>query len=415
MKKRMAMLGLLAVLFPVASQARDFTLSPRDEIWSNMALRDYAPLGMTVPAGSMFYPSLTVVETFDDNIYRRQGNVISDWITSVQPAARLQSDWNRHALRLAASGDLGFYADNDSENYEDVMLDADGRVDVLYDTYFSGGVHYAKLHDDRGSPNDNRGDSPTEFSRISGDIGFTRELGRLKLFTNARHEQWTFDDNSLGGVVIDNSFRDREQQSYMAKLAYELTPGYDAFVRYTYRVRKYETFRPDKSDSDGYDAVVGTAISLTSTLEGEVYAGYYTQKYEQNFEDANYVNFGGALNWAITPLTAIRLDVYRDVRPTNIISATDYVETSYSATVIQALRRNITADVTFRYIQDEFIVAPGFPDAEDKVKALRVGMGYLLNRNLSVRGSYDYIDRSSDNVFSNYDNNIFSVSLKVAY
>lgn len=398
------------------AHARDFYLQSGQNARQAMALGDYAPIGIAVPeAGGVLFPSIAVEGAWDNNIYRTPDNAQSDYITSIQPELRFTSDWNRHQLQLSAKGDVGYYADNTSENYQDYGIRADARVDVLTATYLNALFSHERLHEDRGSPNDVRGNEPTVVNRSTASVGFVRELGRLKLYTDAAAEKWRFHENFASGGVIRNDDRDHMQQYYGAKLAYELKPGYDAFVRYTYNIRQFDELSPNKSDSTGHDLVTGAAFSLTGTLEGEVYVGSYWQDYDSSFDSLNFVNYGGALIWGLSPVTSLRADVLREVRPTNIINASDYIETGYALTLSHALRYNALADIRVRYVEDEFLGLSGGTARNDDFIVAGMGMEYLFNRNVSLRGSYDYMDRSSTVQSGNFDNSLFSVSLKLGY
>ena len=78
----------------------------------------------------MILPTISVSESYDDNILASESNTRDDLITDVEPAITVKSDWNRHALKLQANADVAFYASNSDENFQDFQIGASGRFDV---------------------------------------------------------------------------------------------------------------------------------------------------------------------------------------------------------------------------------------------------------------------------------------------
>ena len=77
---------------------------------------------------------------------------IGDNIFHVRPWLDLKSDWNRHALNLHAFVDAARYKDYDSQNYTDWVVRLDGRIDVKSRSAFNYSAGYWRLHENRGSP-----------------------------------------------------------------------------------------------------------------------------------------------------------------------------------------------------------------------------------------------------------------------
>jgi hypothetical protein len=378
------------------------------------AMSAYAPLGARVPGQFLFHPTVGVKERYQSNIFRTDNNEESDFITSVQPGFLLKSDWAVHALDITALGDLGYYADNTSENYQDYRLGAKGRFDIMHDTYFTGKLTHDHLHENRGSPNNLGGADPTEFDRTVIGAGFTRELGLLKLYADVDNEEWSYDENSSLPGQRD---RDRSQQNYKAKLAYELSPDYEAYVSYAFRDRQFDSNTSGVSaDSKAHEIIAGTDIYLTGTMRADIYGGYTRQTYDQsNIDTLDFINYGGSLNWSLTPITSLQADVYRDVRPSITGTTTDYVETSFGAQLAHALRDNWIADARLRYVNDEFFDTTGANVREDDVYLAGLGMDYLLDRGLAVRGTYDLFTRDSDQVGQDFVDHTVGVSLNYMY
>ena len=172
--------ALLAISYAPSSMAQLYL--PKDDVVSvkerpNTSLD---ALGIKAPLQMLVSPSIEAKQKFDDNIYRTNSNKESDMVTSVMPALDVKSDWKNHKLNLHASSDIGRYNDNESEDYVDYNLGANGRLDIMRNTYLTAEARFQHLHEDRSSPDNVGGNSPTEYDVITSRVGFTRDLARLK-------------------------------------------------------------------------------------------------------------------------------------------------------------------------------------------------------------------------------------------
>ena len=64
---------------------------------------------------------------YDDNVFQSKTDTRDDWIMVFAPSLSLTSDWSEHALSLRAGADVGRYATNESEDYEDLFAGVSGR------------------------------------------------------------------------------------------------------------------------------------------------------------------------------------------------------------------------------------------------------------------------------------------------
>ena len=87
-------------------------------------------------------------------------------------------------------------------------------------------------------------------------------------------------DDAIIGTTLDQDNRDRWAYSATGQVGYDLYPGYQPFLRFTYTRTEYdEGIR--KPNSDNYEAVVGTTLDLTSLLTGEIFIGYLARNYDE--------------------------------------------------------------------------------------------------------------------------------------
>jgi hypothetical protein len=93
---------------------------------------DYDPIGVPL-GGFVAFPSITVSSEYNDNIFATDDNTEDDIITRLRPNVDLRSNWSRHLLGLTLGADLGFYADNTDENFQDFNVVGNGRYEAGMD------------------------------------------------------------------------------------------------------------------------------------------------------------------------------------------------------------------------------------------------------------------------------------------
>jgi len=379
---------------------------------------EYQPQGMQVGT-FRFMPDLTVDELYNDNIYATKNNPVDDWVTTFEPRLALRSDWSRHALNfMAASGD-GVYADKTSENYNDFLLQADGRLDITRRTRLAGLLSYAGDHEERGSPDDiTQQTHPVTFNVATAQGELFHEFNKLKLDVIYSNQDFQYNNgHTEQGAIVNDDVRDRDDNEVTGRIALQFTPGYDAYVQSSYNNRDYDdshgvsNFGRVNSNSDGYNIYGGLHADVTGKLFGDIYAGYITQSYDDPiYKDYHGVGFGVNGYWNITGLTTLTANVGRDIEETIVPGASGYVETRARLNLDQELRRNVVLSGLVGYDNDDYQGA----DRTDHVWVAGGGLKYLVNQHVTLFGNYAYINRNSNQDFNDYTQNRYLVGIKAA-
>ena len=162
------------------AQERD-SIPVQQQASSKSAQEDVKP--KAVPLGSfLLYPDLTVSGVYDDNIFATPPRTEEDdYIMIVSPSALIKSQWSKHELSLGAGADIGRYATNSDEDYEDYWVEADGRYDFAARSNVFGGTRFIRDHEDRASPDDVNGVEPTTFDEYGGHAGLFHQIKRTAM------------------------------------------------------------------------------------------------------------------------------------------------------------------------------------------------------------------------------------------
>lgn len=357
---------------------------------------DYDPVGGRV--GSFFiFPRAEVETRYDSNIFALDHNVESDVIGVFKPAVKIQSDWSRHALNAEAGAEIGRYGQFESENYEDVFIGIDGRLDVLRSTTLFADLDLSKRHEDRGSPDDVNGETPTEYYDVSTGINGAYQAGRIALFGDARLQFLDFDDvRTAGGTAINNDDRDRRVATASGRVGYEIIRDYLAFIRTDLNDRDYVADTDDGGvdrDSQGYGLSAGMQFRLGGIARGEVSAGWRQQFYEDDtLQDFDGYSFQLGVTWFATELTTVDVTGARTFEETTLAGASGYAATSLRLDVAHELRRNIVLTGSLGAASNDYEGV----DRVDHVVDAELGARLLINRNVYAGASYEYRMRESD-------------------
>jgi len=366
------------------------------------------PLG--VRAGSfLIFPKVELGTSYDDNVFATENNKEGDFLFQVLPTVTVQSDFSRHALKFSAGADVGRYADQTSENYIDYFFTGGGRFDITGDSFLVGDVSYRKLHEDRGDPDSPTAASePIEFARTNAELAYQQRFNRVTGRIGVGAENEDYDDvTSITGRTLNQDNRDKWAYSATGQVGYDLYPGYQPFLRFTFTRTEYDEGIV-KPDSDTYEAVVGTTVDLTNLLTGEIFVGYLSRSYDESqFKDFTGLAYGLKLDYAVTQLTSISGNITRGVEEGFGAVPSPRDRTTFQLGVNHELLRNVVLSALAEYQMDDYQNT----SQQEDFYLLQAGATYNLNRNFYLRGTYSYSTRDSNLPGEDYDRNLFLLRL----
>ena len=401
---------------------------PRGETVTTRQRPEVIPLGMRVGT-FLFYPKLSVAESYDDNIFRVEEDTDHDFITTISPEFDLRSDWNNHAFNLRGEANIDRYARSSNENVEDFSVDADGRYDITRNILAFGFLGYSELSEDRGSPDDVGGIEPTEYKVYRGSVRYFHQLNRVNFRLDAGAQKFDFDDVSRGPLfpTANNDDRDRLESQVALRAAYEIVPEYEAFVRGTVNNRAYSTDLDDPAlgvvpprvsrDSQGYEMVAGVAIDLTGITFGDLFVGYREQWYDDdNLSTIEGITGGANITWNVTPLTTVHAGIVRRIEETTQTfagrRASGFFATRYSVSADHELLRNLLLNANVALTENDY---EGL-DRTDRIYEAGLSARYLMNRNLYGSIGYKYRQRDRDATLgddADYTQNLVTVRVEL--
>jgi len=385
----------------------------RGQSVANRPRPGYDALG--VRAGAfLLYPSITIVETYDDNIYAVNAGKTDDFITRVSPDVRLTSNWSRHMLSLQGGLDYYKYADNGDEDRTDWNVGAMGRVDILRDTNITGKVSYARLHEDRGdSTFIGGGAEPTQYDIFDTAITFNHRVNRLIFALGGGYTELDYKDTpAVGGGVINQDFRDRHVYSGVARAGYAISPDTNIYLQGRVNKREYRLQPPvvvQTRDSDGYSLVVGSEFLISRLVQGTVEIGYQRQNYKAaGLPTVSGLSYLAGVDWYVTPLTTVRFSASSSIDESDSLLSSGSLNQTVGLGFDHEFLRNLILSGDVSYQNNNF------KGVARKDEYLRAGLGvtYMLNRYLALGVDYKYTERDSNVLGLDYKRNVVGLTLR---
>lgn len=384
----------------------------------------------TIRLGSFdIISSIDLGERFDSNIYGSSVEPLSDFIAFARPTINVSSDWgNDDALGFYASGDVEKYAEHTTENVNNVVVEADGRLGMMSGEYLELRSGYQIEHESRYAADSEAAVEysgggyfaryPTQYSVAQSMVSYVHSRGIIGVAVDAGIQSYSFmNEPTFNGGLAINSDRDRNDYSLVPRLSYELAPGYQAFVQTSVARNQYDSTvdaTPEhlKRSSTSYAIAAGSQFELARLLVGDFYVGYIADNYEDSrLTSVHGPYFSGSLLWNVTSLTSATFKVKRSIYETILIGSPGTWQTEVDALVEHELLRAllVTAQVSYRY--SEYIDLA----RRDDLIGVSAGLRWKLSRLVSwgIQGSWQ--QRSSNQPENGFNEGTASADIRLMF
>lgn len=365
-----------------------------------------------------FILSPTVAATVyrTDNVYATEQGQVDDTVLNVGGGFNLRPTWSRHDLQVFAGGDATRYSDFDTEDTENWYVGGSGRLDLTRSSSLGGSLQYQRQTEARSSsPAAVSLAEPVQYDRTEATVQYGQVFNRVRLLAEGRIIELDFDSaEDFNGLEVSQDYRDRRTEILSLRGDYAISPATAIFLEVQGNRRSYDLSPPATAldrDSEGYLALVGANFELTNLIRGEVGVGYMSQDYEDvAYSDVDGFGARGELEWFPSQLTTVTISAARSIEDSSILGAAGYTNTSGSFRVDHELRRNVLlfGDV-YLANQDYLGLA-----REDDRNGYRLGMQYLLNRNVDFNLSLERLEQDSSGQFRGPSYEINNISAAVA-
>lgn len=364
------------------------------------------PKGLDL-GGFRLFPSLTVSETYDDNIFAEEDGEQADLITAITGGALLRSEWTRHDFTFDARVSHEKFLDNDEQDRTEYSLVPTIKFELAgRDTAMITAEH-SRQAVGRDDPEEDDDEEPTQFNRFALGGEYIHRVNRLFFGVEAdarRDDYFTSGDDD----------RDRQEFRFGLPVGYEVSVLTDVKVEPFVRRRDFDEDNSAGADRDSLaaGALVGIDTELSPLFDVNFDIGFIANDYDDSrFDSRVDLIFGGEAIWYVTPRTTLFGRASRRDLATSTSSASSKTQTAADFEVQQELQRDLLLGGRLQYINDDF----QDNDRTDDRAIASLSLEYLLNRNFSLLADYRHEERWSNQEGEDFSRNLVTVGLRARF
>jgi len=347
----------------------------------------------------------TTVETnydFNSNLFASP-DAEGDSSLEVRPAARLASNWSRHAVEVRASGDLSFHNQYPSEDDRAYLVEALGRLDVTSRTNLQGLIAHQEAQESRSAINAIPVGTRPNINVDRYRAALNHRFNRLSVQVRGSIIDTSYSDDVIGDVPISNADRNYTLYEQAVRPRWEFSPYLFAFSDIAINERDYDVAAFSdgilrSSRGERYRAGVSFG-QVGEILRGTISLGYGRQT--PNSPELAVIDgllIDADLAWQINALTTLQFIATSEVAETTTAGSGGVMERTYGLEARHAFTRYLVGIVGAGYMTRDFV---GANMTENQFTAA-VGTEYYLNRWATLFARYEHTDFNSSQPDGSY-------------
>ena len=367
------------------------------------------------------HPHMGVAQMYTDNVFRTNGNKVSDFVTTLAPGIQAQLPFaGFHSFVIDYRTNLQYYSRTPSNDVQDQTATGGFKFN------FPGGLNIDlqgehKLgHDPRGSAVDDVNTQGLGVNKwtANGFAGQAEYLGaQSSVRLNVRTIRWDYLNNGL------SSSRDRLVNNAVLTFSRHVTGKTSLLVN----VGALQSIYDQNKNLDNviYTVSGGGTWNVTDLTSGEILVGYQNVQFTRaqvnqppplsgfSRDKDSYSNFYfmGKLNWQATPLLKVALQPYRTIQQVGTAGSLFFTVTGVNLSARHELTDDTTLDLNLGFEQDKFQSSdPSLTGRTDYMKNVAVGMTYRAVKWVGLGIQYVFEDRNSDQTQFSYQANTVMLS-----
>ncbi|MFH1089927.1 MAG: outer membrane beta-barrel protein [Pseudomonadota bacterium] len=375
-------------------------------------------------------PGISVEEVHDNNIYLKNTNELSDWLTHLKPGLMFDYAFPgaRGNLRFGYQGDFVYYDKYDNNDYKnhtglfDMTYAAPGGILFgLSNTYINAADPYTDPNQYLlGQPGIKRWND-TLKGKIGYDLGNRfRVMGYYNLY---KQDYDRLQDYS----------QDYDENEFGLGLEARLAPKTWGFIRYYYGERDFfshpavvanvatNSTGANDADINWHKVNVGLTWDPDAKLSGELNLGYSWNDYVNRADPTgNLYNNKDAwtastyIRYTATATTTLALILSRSLRPVGSTTNDYYLDTTYGLSLDQILMTKLTLSAGVSYNTNEYYLPLNRVRDDDNYSAT-INLNYQIQDWLRAGVGYAYRKKDSNYTINDFTDNQFLFTIGAVY
>lgn len=409
------LLGALPLAEAQAQSAPGISLQDvqRGVTVESRARRDYEPLGVRL-GGFKLNGAVDAGIGYDDNIVGTKRLVQKDGFSDQAATVALESDWTRHAVGITGNMDSRVYFNKSQFDWVDWDIGTYGRYDFSSVTNIEGRYRHYQDHLDVYNVDVQTSGifRPVPYSSDEAQISGNTAFSRFGVLGTVLYRTYRFENVGSLGPIGRVSVNDFDTVIGALGTSYAFADGRYANLIFRVQDIAYQKQESNPRDSFTWEVLGGLTYDFDGVWQGRIAVGWRERSYrDPNLKSLSGPAVEGQLTWAPTLLTTVRLNVSRTIEESIRQDTVSYFRTQGGIGVDHELLRNVIlsgdARADYREYQN--------PNETALDALFSLSARYLLNRNMSLVGTYTYARRlQATSGFPEYDRNLLQLRLRVA-
>jgi hypothetical protein len=358
---------------------------------------------------------------YDDNLFgsrrNRQSDIYGTWLGETG----VQSDWSRHAIGVTGRVEQRRYVDNNGLDWTDYAVGGFGRYDVNADTNVEFRLNRVQEHLETSSIDVQQAgvNEPVPYAYNEVQVQGQTRLNRFGVLVLGNYRDYSFENVDLGPALAPGQPRPGDVSRFDFRsllgavgLTYQVGPGRFVNLIGRYQDIQYDDSAQSSRDSKTWEVLGGFTYDFDGLYAVRIAVGYR----QRDFAGAGIKNlsgpaFEGEVTYQPTLLTTLTLGARRSIEESIRNNAVSYTRTQGQLRVDHEYLRNVILGAELGLDRREY----DNPNEQATDGYGILSARWLINRNLSVVGSYQHSRRlTSSSGVDEYDRNLVQVRLRVA-
>lgn len=374
------------------------------------------PQSIKLSDGLKFTPTLSVDESYDDNIRAVEKNTQSSWVTSIKPKFVLSTENRNSAYALSYELDNQTYASSHDYDHTNHYFDADAgfQFDVRNKLKLNAGYNKVEsiandnlVTTDNGLivPQGNTGEPAKYTTTNAGGIytfGAPSALAQLEL--GANYEELRYQNSGDFNEDLERNTTPLRATGY-----YRVAPKTRLLLEG--RHTDYHYINDSDSDSNSNAVLVGVTWDATAKTSGTIKVGAEKLNYDNStYNDENNATWEAGVKWAPRTYSTFNLSTAQAYSPGNDGAGSIDAQTTKLSWNHSWMER-LSSDVSYSYTDNQY---KDGSDQQDYIDIIGVGLTYNMRRWLDVGIGYKYATDDSNYDGGSYNRNIYAINIKAS-
>jgi hypothetical protein len=343
-------------------------------------------------------PSIVQSILFDDNIYATRRNKTSDFAYVVRPDLSFATSGSDYGFQANAFAERRQYFKNSDESQTNAGASLGGTYQFTPDSQVQARASYLRGHEERGSGEEAffRPDRPTAFNQFDGAVALNNRYGALWTSLGLAGLYVNYEDPKIGGVSIDQSYRDGGISVANGRVGYVVAPLTSVFVELAGNRRD---FKEDYFSSDGYRVVGGVLLEPGpgARVKGEAWGGFMRQTYKgATLSDISSFTYGGSLSFLVTDDLTLTVEGRREAKESGLNGGVSLIESYGGGRLDYQLMENLFVGGGVTYLVDSFKDA----GRKDHYWSPLASLKYVASKNITLGLEYRRLSFHTDDPLS---------------